>query len=115
MHYPKQSKIMLLALTFVCMWCATACGVDRYNVTTDKSKDYHDKDERIYGDGKDQPARQTKNTYPDPADGQARADAIREKFYGKANTGAPATTLKADTTATKPDSTAKKPEEKKKM
>jgi hypothetical protein len=111
MRYPKQPKTILIALMLVCMGFLASCGVDRYNVTTEKTKDHHEKDDRIYGDGKDQPARQTKLTYPDPADGQARADAIREKFYGKAAEAAPV--AKTDTTAIKTDTTKK--EEKKKM
>ena len=113
MRYPKQPKTFFVTITLLCMWFMTACGVDRYNAVTDKTKDQHEKDERVYGDGKDKPARQTKNTYPDPADGQARADGIREKFYGKTGTAAPAPAAKPDSTGAKKDTTAKKPEEKK--
>lgn len=114
MRYPKQPKTILLALAIAFIGFLTACGTDRYNAITDKTKDQHEKDTRIYGDGKEQPARQTKNTYPDPADGQARADAIREKFYGKSGSATPAPAAK-DTTKAGKDTTAKKPEEKKKM
>jgi hypothetical protein len=114
MRYPKQAKTILLAFVLVCSWFITACGVDRYNALTDKSKDHHEKDTRVYGDGKEKPAKQTANTYPDPADGQTRADAIREKFYGKSAGAAPAPAVK-DTTKVGKDTTAKKPEEKKKM
>ncbi len=113
MRYPQKAKTLLMTLTFIVIGFMTSC-TDKYNSVTEKTKDARDKDTRIYGDGKDQPARQTKNTYPDPADGQARADAIREKFYGK--TGAPAPTPAAkDTTkaGAGKDTTAKKPEEKK--
>ncbi|TAE19371.1 MAG: hypothetical protein EAZ95_02140 [Bacteroidetes bacterium] len=113
MRYPKQPKTIFVALLLVCVWFTTACGTERYNAVTEKTKDQREKDTRVYGDGKDQPARQTKVTYPDPADGQARADAIREKFYGKSGGAAPAPVAK-DTTATpKKDTTAKKTDEKK--
>lgn len=93
----KKPTTIFMALLFVCMAFTTSCEVDRYNALTDKSKDHRAKDSRVYGDGKGQPARQTKQTYPDPADGQARADAVKEKFYGKSGGNAPAP-AKADTT-----------------
>ncbi len=108
MRYFQQPKTILITLTLICMCFATSCGVDRYNAVTEKTKDLREKDARIYGDGKDQPARQTKQTYPDPAEGAARTEAIREKFYGKTGETAPAPVVKVDTTA-------KKTEEKKKV
>jgi len=97
MRYPKQPKIVLMALLLVCVWLTTACEVDRYNALTEKSKDARAKDERVYG-VKGQKPRQMANQYPDPADGQTRADAIRDKFYGKAE-AAPAPVAKDSTDA----------------
>lgn len=76
---------MKILKTFaLCAICAlSACATDNYNIgETAKTKDVNEKSEYVYGDGKGKPARQTKNTYPDPADAQARADKVREKFFG---------------------------------
>lgn len=97
---------MKILKTFaLCAICAlSACATDNYNIgDTAKTKDANEHSEYVYGDGKGKPARQTKNTYPDPANAQERADKVREKFFGAAVS---AETAPADTTAKKDDKKA---------
>lgn len=75
--------IKTFALSMIC--ALFACSTDNYNIgDTAKTKDVNEHNEYVYGDGKGKPARQTKNTYPDPAEAQERADKVREKFFGAA-------------------------------
>jgi hypothetical protein len=99
----RIQKSKLSALVCLCLTVLfTACGLDKYNAVTEKTKDVRDKSELVYGDGKGKPARQAAQTYADPADAQQRADAIKEKFFGKGDnaettTAAPADSVKTDT------------------
>ncbi len=74
----------ILRIFALCAICAlSACVTDNYNIgDTAKTKDVNEHSQYVYGEGKGKPARQTKNSYPDPADAQARADKVREKFFG---------------------------------
>ena len=92
--FSKKPNTLVIAL---CVLSLSSCSLDRYNAVTEKTHDYRDKDPHIYGE-KGKPARQTENTYPDPANGQDRADAIREKMYGKAAVVAAPAPAKTDTT-----------------
>ena len=103
--------IQTIAIGFV--FLLSSCVTDSYNVgDTTKTKDVNENNEYVYGDGKGKPARQTKNTYADPADAQQRADKVLEKMFGKAEsleTGA----AKTDTTKKDEKKTEKKEEVKK--
>lgn len=67
---------------FCAVFGLSACATDSYNIgETAKTKDVNEGNTYVYGE-KGQPARQTKQQYPDPADAQQRADKIKEKFFG---------------------------------
>jgi hypothetical protein len=75
---------------------------------TAKTKDVNLHNKDVYGDGPDQPARQTKNTYTDTPEGQKRADAIRDKFFGEGATPETSAVV-VDSAAAPKDSTKAEP------
>ncbi|HAS43161.1 MAG TPA: hypothetical protein DCS93_21960 [Microscillaceae bacterium] len=71
-------------IIFSALFSLASCGYGKYNASSavaDKKVDY--KNDRVYGDGKDQPARQTKQTYPTPEGAGDRMNTIKDKLYGK--------------------------------
>lgn len=90
------------------MFSLVSCGYGKYNASSsvpDQKVDY--KNSRVYGDGKDAEARQTKQTYPAPENAGDRVNKIKEKLYGKPEAAKTDSTKTADstTTPTKTDST----------
>jgi hypothetical protein len=72
----------LIIISF--MFSLVSCGYGKYNASSsvpDQKVDY--KNSRVYGDGKDADARQTKQTYTAPANAGERVNKIKEKLYGK--------------------------------
>ncbi len=77
MKFTKQI-VFLIGATFF-----ASCSTDPYNAVTEKTHDRQEHSQYVYGDGKGKPARQTQNKYTSTPDDQKRADAIREKMFGK--------------------------------
>ncbi|WP_045113803.1 hypothetical protein [Microscilla marina] len=72
----------LIIISF--MFSLVSCGYGKYNASSsvpDQKVDYDNN--RVYGDGKDAKARQTKQTYPTPEDAGDRVNKIKDKLYGK--------------------------------
>ena len=72
----------LIIISF--MFSLVSCGYGKYNASSsvpDQKVDY--KNSRVYGDGKDADARQTKQTYPAPENAGDRVNKIKNKLYGK--------------------------------
>lgn len=84
-----------------------SCGYGKYNASSsvpDKRVEFENA--KVYGDGKGQPARQTKQTYPTPPGAGDRVNSIKEKLYGKPKATAPEATEADSTPKTNADSTA---------
>lgn len=96
-------------IIFSALFSLASCGYGKYNASSsvgEKKVEYENS--RVYGDGKDQPARQTKQTYPAPDGIGGRMNDIKDKLYGKpkAANGDSSTSSTTDSTATpKTDST----------
>jgi hypothetical protein len=83
-------------------------GLGNYNYgITDKLPDKNQGNEYVYGGGPDSVPRQTLLTYPDPADGVQRSNAIREKLYGGKETKKIVDSLSVPTDSTQADTTKK--------
>ncbi len=98
----------LIIISF--MFSLVSCGYGKYNASSsvpDQKVNY--KDSRVYGDGKDADARQTKQTYTAPANAGERVNKIKEKLYGKPEAKKEVETTATDsetkTDSTKTDST----------
>ncbi|WP_299455307.1 hypothetical protein [uncultured Microscilla sp.] len=75
----------LIIISF--MFSLVSCGYGKYNASSsvpDQKVDYDNS--RVYGDGKDAKARQTKETYPTPENAGDRVNKIKDKLYGSATT-----------------------------
>ena len=101
------TKKLYHLIIFSALLSLASCGYGKYNASSavaDKKVNYEDS--RVYGDGKDQPARQTKQTYPAPENVGTRMNDIKDKLYGKPKAAANDSGNTTDTTATpKADST----------
>ena len=103
-------------IIFSALFSLASCGYGKYNASSsvgDKKVEYENS--RVYGDGKGEPARQTKQTYPAPDGIGGRMNDIKDKLYGKpkaagdsniSSTTDSTATPKTDSTQT--DTTAKK-------
>lgn len=99
-----KQKLAVVLLTGM-MFSVSSCGLYQYN-NSDPAKlpDHHENDPYVYGDKGDS-ARQLRNVYTDTPESQARASAIRDKFFAKDNAG-DGSNLQENTTAAA-DSTKK--------
>lgn len=71
-------------IIFSFLFSLVSCGYGKYNGSSSvSSKKVEFENSRVYGDGKGQPARQTKKTYPTPEGAGDRVNSIKEKLYGK--------------------------------
>ncbi len=75
-----KQKLVVVLLTGM-MLSVSSCGLYQYN-NSDPAKlpDHHENDPYVYGDKGDS-ARQLRNVYTDTPESQARANAIRDKFF----------------------------------
>ncbi|OJJ15649.1 hypothetical protein BKI52_37840 [marine bacterium AO1-C] len=102
------TKKLYHLIIFSALFSLASCGYGKYNASSavaDKKVNYEDS--RVYGDGKEQPARQTKQTYPTPENAGDRMNKIKDKLYGKPKAAEAAdSNSTTDSTATpKADST----------
>lgn len=81
-----KQKLAVILLTGM-MFSASSCGLYQYN-NSDPAKlpDHHENDPYVYGEKGDS-ARQLRNVYTDTPESQARANAIRDKFFAKDKAG----------------------------
>ncbi len=106
-----KQKIAVILLTGM-MSSVSSCGLYQYN-NSDPAKlpDHHENDPYVYGEKGDS-ARQLRNVYTDTPESQARASAIRDKFFAKDKAG-DGSNLQETTVAT--DSTKKNTNKDKKV
>ncbi len=93
----KNMKFIKQTLLGLGIALLSSCVTDPYNAVTEKTHDRNEKSEYVYGEGKGKPARQTKNTYTATPEDAKRAEAIREKMFGK-GVSAETTPVTVDTT-----------------
>jgi len=79
----RKLSVLLIAVAAVSL---TSCNYQRNNVI--EQKDARKGDQWVYGVSPDSAARQLKNKYTANPELEKRANAIREKLYGAAKTGA---------------------------
>ncbi len=100
MNFTKKISYLII---FSAVFSLASCGYGKYNASSavsDKKVEYENS--RVYGDGKGEPARQTKQTYPAPDSINTRIGDIKEKLYGKPKD---VESEETDDDVTKPDST----------
>lgn len=81
----KRIKPLSSALLLALMLSLAACDYQKYN--TIKQRDLRPNSTWVYGPGKDSAAVQLNNKWPDNPKNDARAQAIREKFFGVVTPG----------------------------
>lgn len=81
----KRINLLSPTLLLGLLLSLTACDYQKYN--TIKQRDRRANSNWVYGPGKDSAAVQLNNKWPDNPKNDARAQAIREKFFGVVTPG----------------------------